>query len=97
MTLRSDDFVSVCQFRHPATVQFCASSLWHYKVLIAHASLLLLFRGRRVLLRLLPPNVDRGSVEAVLEVGSVVFLDHLNAGAAVLRDLTVCRSLTAQV
>src|ERR1700722_14800180 len=32
-------------------------------------------------------HVDRGGVERVLEVRSVEFLDHLDARAAVLRDL----------
>src|ERR1700691_4808901 len=54
--------------------------------------LLLWFRGRLVFLRLLPPYVDRGGIEAVLEVGGVVFLDHLDAGAAVLRDLINVRA-----
>ena len=60
--------------------------------LVRAEGLLFWFRGRLVFLRLLPPNVDRRGVEAVLEVGSVVFLDHLDAGAAVLRDLINVRA-----
>ena len=33
------------------------------------------------------PHVNSGSVHHVLDVGCVKFLDHLDAGAAVLRDL----------
>src|SRR5450759_1969184 len=60
--------------------------------LVRAVGLLILFRGRLVLLCLLPPYVDRSGVEAVLEVGGVVFLDHLDAGAAVLRDLINVRA-----
>jgi hypothetical protein len=41
--------------------------------LVRAEGLVLLFRGRLVFRRLLPPYVDRRGVEAVLEVGSRVF------------------------
>src|ERR1035438_1418995 len=44
--------------------------------LVRAEGLLFLFRGRLVFRRLLPPYVDRRGVEAVLEVGGVVFLDR---------------------
>src|ERR1039457_5663528 len=97
MTLRSDDFEPSASASSASPPQR-SSALLHFSItkprgIIARASLLLLLRGRLVLLfGFRPPYVDRGGVEAVLEVGSVVFLDHLNAGAAVLRDLINVRA-----
>src|ERR1035441_6830720 len=97
MTLRSDDFEPSASASSASPPQR-SSALLHFSItkirgVIAHASLLLLFGDRLVLLfGFRPPYVDRGGVEAVLEVGSVVFLDHLNAGAAVLRDLINVRA-----
>src|ERR1035437_7171919 len=96
MTLRSDDFEPSASASSASPPQR-SSALLYFSItklrgVIAHASLLLLFGGRLVLPWLLPPDVDRGGVETVLEVGGVVFLDHLNAGAAVLRDLINVRA-----
>src|ERR1017187_3076953 len=97
MTLRSDDFEPSASASSASPPQR-SSALLYFSItklrgVIAHASLLLLFCGRLVLPWLLPPYVDRGGVGTVLEVGGVVFLDHLNAGAAVLRDLINVRAL----
>src|ERR1017187_9848435 len=97
MTLRSDDFEPSASASSASPPQR-SSALLHFSItkirgVIAHASLFLLFGGRLVLLfGFRPPDVDRGGVKAVLEVGSVVFLDHLNAGAAVLRNLVYVRA-----
>lgn len=40
-----------------------------------------------------PPDVDRTRVDHVLQMGSVVLLDHLNAGAAVLGKLIDVRAI----
>ena len=95
MTLRSDDFEPSASASSASPPQSSSFTLAFTKLrgVIARASLLLWFRGRRVLLfGFRPPYVDRGGIEAVLEVGGVVFLDHLDAGAAVLRDLINVRA-----
>src|ERR1035437_9210004 len=98
MTLRSDDFEAAASSSSASPPQrsstFVHFSITKIRGVIAHASLLLLFGDRLVLLfGFRPPYVDRGGVEAVLEVGSGVFFDHLNAGAAVLGDLINVRAL----
>ena len=45
------------------------------------------------LLRLGPHDVDRGGVEVRLDVRRVIFLNHLDAGAAVFGDLVDVRAL----
>src|ERR1022692_3168527 len=95
MTLRSDDFEPSASASSASPPQSSSFTLAFTKLrgVIARASLLVWFRGRLVrLFRLRPPYVDRGGVETVLEVGRVVFLDHLDAGAAVLRDLVNVRA-----
>src|ERR1035437_9774561 len=97
MTLRSDDFEPSASASSASPPQR-SSALLHFSItkirgVIAHASLFLLFGGRLVLLFcFLPSSVDRGGVKVVLEMGGVVFLDHLNAGAAVLRNLVNIRA-----
>jgi hypothetical protein len=54
--------------------------------------LLFFFHYSLALLRLALHPVDGGGIELVLEVGGVVFLDHLDAGAAILRDLINVRA-----
>src|ERR1700680_2667206 len=90
MTLRSDDFEPSASASSASPPQSSSFTLAFTRLrgVIARASLLL--RLRRRLVRLFcfgAPYVDRGGVEAVLEVRGVVFLDHLDAGAAVFRDL----------
>src|SRR5665213_2515383 len=95
MTLRSDDFEPSASASSASPPQTSSSTLAFTKLwgVIARASLVLWFRGRLILLfGFWTPYVDRGGVETVLEVGCVVFLDHLNAGAAVLRDLINVRA-----
>src|ERR1039458_3396046 len=97
MTLRSDDFEPSASASSASPPQRSSAPL-HFNIkkprgVIARASLLLLFGRRLVLLFCFrAPYVDRGGVETVLEVGRVVFLDHLNAGAAVLRNLINVRA-----
>src|SRR5216683_6468040 len=94
MTLRSDDFEPSASASSASPPQR-SSALLHFNITKPSSltRLLLLFRGRLVLLFCFrPPYVDRGGVETVLEVGRVIFLDHLNAGAAVLRDLINVRA-----
>ncbi len=43
--------------------------------------------------RTAPPGIDRGDIEAGLDVGRVELLDHLDAGAAILGDLVDIRAL----
>src|SRR5665213_563812 len=95
MTLRSDDFEPSASASSASPPQSSSFTLAFTKLrgVIAHASLLLWFGGLLVLLFCFrPPYVDRGGVETVLQVGSVIFLDHLNAGAAVLRNLINVRA-----
>src|ERR1017187_770265 len=95
MTLRSDDFEPSASASSASPPQSSPFTLTFTKLrgVIARASLLLWFRGRLVLLFWFrPPNIDCGGVENVLQVGSVIFLDHLNVGAAVLRDLIDVRA-----
>src|ERR1039458_2556688 len=44
------------------------------------------------LLRLGPHDVDRGGIKVRLDVRRIVFLDHLDAGAAVFGDLVDVRA-----
>src|ERR1039458_1369442 len=95
MPLRSDDFEPSASASSASPPQSSSFTLAFTKLrgVIARASLLLRFRGRLVLLFCFrPPYVDRGGFETVLEVGRVVFLDHLYAGAAVLRNLIDVRA-----
>src|SRR5258708_36409105 len=95
MTWGADDFEPSAFASSPSPPQSSSFTLALTKLrgVIARASLLLWFGRRLVLLfGFRTPYVDRGGVEAVLEVGGVVFLDHLDAGAAVLRDLINVRA-----
>src|SRR5271157_1520928 len=95
MTLRSDDFEPSASASSASPPQSSSFTLTFTKLrgVIARASLLFWFRGWLVLLFCFgPPYVDRGGVETVLRVGGVIFLDHLDAGAAVLRDLINVRA-----
>src|SRR5438128_2692097 len=95
MTLRSDDLEPSASASSASPPQSSYFTLAFTKLrgVIARAPLLLWFHGRLVLLFCFrAPYVDRGGVETVLEVGRVVFLDHLDTGAAVLRDLINVRA-----
>ena len=50
-------------------------------------------RSRDVLAQPGPPNVDRGCVQMGLDMGSIEFFDHLDAGTTILGDLVDIGSL----
>ena len=50
-------------------------------------------RSRDILAQPRPPNVDRRCVQMGLDMGSVEFFDHLDAGTTILGDLVDIGSL----
>src|ERR1039458_4752347 len=95
MTLRSDDFEPSASASSASPPQSSSFTLAFTKLrgVIARGSLLVWLRRRLVRLFCFgTPYVDRGGVEAVHEMRGVVFLDHLYAGAAVLRNLINIRA-----
>src|ERR1700730_11349609 len=94
MTLRSDDFEPSASASSASPPQSSSFTLAFTKLRgVITPPLPLLLGSRLVFLFCFRPSyVDRGGVEGVLQVGGVVFLDHLDTGAAVLRNLIYVRA-----